>query len=68
MKVVGIKYKTKGKCTEIRNNRERKDCSDERVLVVTVCRLLSTPQKKANRLYVNNFWCHNNADDTSDED
>ena len=35
MKVVGIKYKTKGKCTEIRNNRERKDCSDERVLVVT---------------------------------
>lgn len=35
MKVVGIKHKTKGKCTEIRNNQERKDCSDERVLVVT---------------------------------
>ena len=33
-----------------------------------VCRLLSTPQKKANRLYVNNFWCHNDADDTSDDD
>ena len=25
-------------------------------------------QKKANRLYVNNFWRHNDADDTSDED